>query len=71
MPPYTLHKQSMIVIVVCIIHNFIKREMHADVDFMKYDDDERIVEDEIEVEEIEEVGPSTHISQSQCSREMM
>lgn len=46
MPPYPLHKQSMIVIVACIIYNFIRSEMHADADFMEYSDDGRIVDDE-------------------------
>lgn len=58
MPPYPLHKQSMIVIAACKIYNFIRSEMHADADFMEYGDDGRLVEDEQEVKEIEEVGPS-------------
>lgn len=60
----------MIVIVACTIHNFIRSEIHADADFIEYGDDGRIIEDEQEVEEIEEVSPSTYTSQSQCSREM-
>lgn len=44
--------------------------MHADTDFMNYDDDGKIVDDEHEVEEIEEVYPSMHTSQMKCSREM-
>jgi len=71
MPPYPLHKQSMIVIVACIIHNFIRSEIYADVDFIEYDDDGRNIKNEIEVEEIEKASPSMHTSQSQRSCEMV
>ncbi|RWR87928.1 putative nuclease HARBI1 [Cinnamomum micranthum f. kanehirae] len=44
MPPYSLQRQREIVIAACTIHNFIKMEMQSDRDFIRFQDEGSIVE---------------------------
>lgn len=44
MPPYSLRRQRQIVIAACTLHNFIKTEMQSDRDFIRFQDEGFIVE---------------------------
>lgn len=44
MPPYSLRRQRQIVIAACTLHNFIKMEMRSDRDFIHFQNEGFIVE---------------------------
>ena len=61
MPPYSLRRQRQIVIAACALHNFIKMEMQRDRDFIRFQNEDLIVEDN-DGEHVADIGPSIPLS---------
>ena len=61
MPPYSLRRQRQIVIVARALHNFIKMEMQSDRDFIGFQNEDLIVEDN-DGEHVADIGPSIPLS---------